>query len=106
MSATIRAVAIVLTLLAAPALAQAQSRNKTLLALVESGPNSMDIHGVGANFRAYGAKKNATAKDWWVMEWLKSPLDAAGAGHRDAEVRDGSQYWFRRRLDFRTLAKP
>ncbi|HMH50464.1 MAG TPA: ABC transporter substrate-binding protein [Candidatus Acidoferrum sp.] len=59
MSATFSAVAIVLTLLLAlPAPAPAQSRSETLLVLVESGPNSMDIHGVGANFRTYGASWN------------------------------------------------
>jgi peptide/nickel transport system substrate-binding protein len=29
--------------------ALAQGRNETLIVVVESGPNSMDIHGVGAN---------------------------------------------------------
>jgi peptide/nickel transport system substrate-binding protein len=59
MSVTISAVAIVLSLLlAAPSTALAQSRTETLLVLVESGPNSMDIHGVGANFRTYGASWN------------------------------------------------
>jgi peptide/nickel transport system substrate-binding protein len=59
MSATFSAVAIVLTLLLAlPVAAPAQSRSETLLVLVESGPNSMDIHGVGANFRTYGASWN------------------------------------------------
>src|SRR6202521_6306853 len=42
--------------LASPAIAQ--SRNETLLVVVESGPNSMDIHGVGANRPAYQASWN------------------------------------------------
>lgn len=43
--------------LAAPAIrgAEAQSRAETLLVVVESGPNSMDIHGIGTTFRSYGA---------------------------------------------------
>jgi peptide/nickel transport system substrate-binding protein len=44
--------------LGAPALvgsAFAQSRAETLLVVVESGPNSLDIHGVGTTFRSYGA---------------------------------------------------
>src|SRR3989441_5161138 len=39
-----------------PALAQA--RNEILIVVVESGPNSMDIHGVGANRPAYQASWN------------------------------------------------
>src|ERR1700693_2966437 len=34
------------------------SRNETLIVVVESGPNSMDIHGVGANRPAYQASWN------------------------------------------------
>lgn len=43
--------------IAAPAIrsADAQSRAETILVVVESGPNSMDIHGVGTTFRSYGA---------------------------------------------------
>jgi peptide/nickel transport system substrate-binding protein len=63
MNVTIIAIAIAIAiasslLLAAPSSAPAQSRSETLLVLVESGPNSMDIHGVGANFRTYGASWN------------------------------------------------
>ena len=36
----------------------AQSRNETLLVVTESGPNSMDIHGVGANRPSYQASWN------------------------------------------------
>lgn len=35
--------------------AVSQSRSETLLVVVELGPNSMDIHGVGANRPAYQA---------------------------------------------------
>ena len=38
--------------------ALAQSRSETLLVVVELGPNSMDIHGVGANRPAYQASWN------------------------------------------------
>jgi peptide/nickel transport system permease protein len=40
------------------ATASAQTRSETLIVLVESGPNSMDIHGVGANRPAYQASWN------------------------------------------------
>jgi peptide/nickel transport system substrate-binding protein len=39
-------------------LAEAQSRSDTLIVVVESGPNSMDIHGVGTNRPAYQASWN------------------------------------------------
>ncbi len=44
--------------LAAPAIitpAMAQARKETLVVLIENGPNSMDIHGVGTSFRSYVA---------------------------------------------------
>ncbi|MGE0659550.1 MAG: ABC transporter substrate-binding protein [Reyranellaceae bacterium] len=44
--------------LAAPAIitpAMAQARQETLVVLIENGPNSMDIHGVGTSFRSYVA---------------------------------------------------
>ena len=40
------------------AVAAAEGRSDTLLIVVESGPNSLDIHGVGANRPAYGASWN------------------------------------------------
>ena len=43
---------------AAPAIitpAMAQARKETLVVLIENGPNSMDIHGVGTSFRSYVA---------------------------------------------------
>jgi peptide/nickel transport system substrate-binding protein len=51
-SAMIAAAAFVAT----PAFAQ--SRQETLLVLVENGPNSLDIHGVGTSFRSYVAAWN------------------------------------------------
>jgi peptide/nickel transport system substrate-binding protein len=45
-------------LLAAAPPAFGQSRQETLIVVVESGPNSMDIHGVGANRPAYQASWN------------------------------------------------
>jgi peptide/nickel transport system substrate-binding protein len=44
--------------LATASLSLAQSRNETLLVVTELGPNSMDIHGVGANRPAYQASWN------------------------------------------------
>lgn len=41
-----------------PPVASAQGRAETLVVLVELGPNSMDIHGVGANRPAYQASWN------------------------------------------------
>jgi len=35
--------------------AMAQARQETLVVLIENGPNSMDIHGVGTSFRSYVA---------------------------------------------------
>lgn len=51
------AVAALLLACVAPS-AFAQSRAETLLAVTSAGPNSMDIHGVGANRPAYGASWN------------------------------------------------
>ena len=59
MTAMLSAVAFfLLSLLAAADPAPAQGRGDTLLVLVESGPNSLDIHGIGANFRTYGVSWN------------------------------------------------
>ena len=38
--------------------ALAQDRRETLVAVTEVGPNSMDIHGVGANRPSYGLSWN------------------------------------------------
>lgn len=38
--------------------AHADARSETLLVLVENGPNSLDIHGVGTSFRSYIAAWN------------------------------------------------
>src|SRR5262245_8921326 len=51
-------VAMTLLLSVAAGNVAAQSRTDTLLVVVESGPNSMDIHGVGANRPAYQASWN------------------------------------------------
>jgi peptide/nickel transport system substrate-binding protein len=50
--------ALLLMAATAAAPAAAQGRADTLLVLTEFGPNSMDIHGLGANFRSYGASWN------------------------------------------------
>jgi peptide/nickel transport system substrate-binding protein len=49
---------LALTALALAGPAAGQGRNETLIVVVESGPNSMDIHGVGANRPAYQASWN------------------------------------------------
>jgi peptide/nickel transport system substrate-binding protein len=49
------------TTVTAPALfspAKAQARNETLLIVSESGPNNLDIHGVGTNVPGYEASWN------------------------------------------------
>lgn len=56
-SALLAAAAVAATSLSA-APAAAQSRKETLVVLVESGPNSLDIHGVGTSFRSYVAAWN------------------------------------------------
>lgn len=53
---TIIPVFVAVLTLALPAFGQ--SRTDTLLVISEGGPNSMDIHGVGANFQTYGASWN------------------------------------------------
>jgi len=55
-SAVVATAALAGTLLTTPA--AAQSRKETLVVLVENGPNSMDIHGVGTSFRSYVAAWN------------------------------------------------
>ena len=75
---------------AAPAIwseAKAQARNETLLIVAESPPNSMDIHGVGANRPAYevswntydrlmtyGVKKDANGNDHYDYTKLEPEL--------------------------------
>ena len=50
--------AVALIPLLAAATAHAADRKETLVVLLESGPNSLDIHGVGTNRPAYGASWN------------------------------------------------
>jgi len=48
---------------AAPAVwspAKAQARQETLLIVLRSGPNNIDIHGVGTNVPGYETSWNAT----------------------------------------------
>jgi peptide/nickel transport system substrate-binding protein len=58
MSYLLRLSVLLLAIVTGATVAHAQSRAETLVVLVEFGPNSMDIHGVGANFRTYGASWN------------------------------------------------
>lgn len=59
MTTTLRIVALSLLAIAATfGTAGAQGRAETLIVVTESGPNSMDIHGVGANRPAYQASWN------------------------------------------------
>lgn len=55
-SALVATATLASTYFAAPAMAQ--SRKETLVVLVENGPNSLDIHGVGTSFRSYVAAWN------------------------------------------------
>src|SRR3954451_13957692 len=68
---------------AAPAVwspARAQSRQETLLIVSESGPNNLDIHGVGTNVPGYEAA-------WNCYDRLIS--------HEMKTLPDGSQYYER-----------
>jgi peptide/nickel transport system substrate-binding protein len=58
MNTAIRALAVLFAALLLAPPASAQSRSETLVVVMEFGPNSMDIHGVGANFRTYMASWN------------------------------------------------
>ena len=58
MSHAVRLFAFLLAVLVAAPPALAQSRGETLVVLVEFGPNSMDIHGVGANRPSHGLSWN------------------------------------------------
>ena len=51
-------VAILVALLGLPSCVSAQGRADTLLVVTELAPNSMDIHGVGANRPSYQASWN------------------------------------------------
>jgi peptide/nickel transport system substrate-binding protein len=58
MKTTLRTLTVLFAALTLAPAASAQSRAETLVVVMEFGPNSMDIHGVGANFRAYMASWN------------------------------------------------
>jgi peptide/nickel transport system substrate-binding protein len=97
---------------ALPVPALAQARKDTLLTLSESGPNSLDIHGVGANRPAYeaswntydrlmtyGVKQDANGNDHYDYARLEPELaeewDLRDTGvtfklRRDAVFHDGS----------------
>src|SRR5918995_7084278 len=100
---------------AAPAIwseAKAQARNETLLIVGESPPNSMDIHGLGANRPAYevswnthdrlmtyGVKKDANGNDHYdytklepelATEWDLKPNSVTFKLRKDAKFHDGT----------------
>ena len=92
----------------------AQDRRETLLVVTEVGPNSMDIHGVGANRPSYGLSWNAYDRlltygkkalpdgtatyDYSVLEpelatsWQVAPdgMSVTFALRREAKFRDGT----------------
>jgi peptide/nickel transport system substrate-binding protein len=92
--------------------AGAQARNETLLIVTEAPPNSMDIHGVGANRPAYevswnthdrlmtyGVKKDANGNDHYdytklepelATEWNAGPNSVTFKLRRDARFHDGT----------------
>ena len=92
--------------------AKAQARNETLLIVGESPPNSMDIHGVGANRPAYevswnthdrlmtyGVKKDANGNDHYdytklepelATEWDLKPNSVTFKLRKDAKFHDGT----------------
>jgi peptide/nickel transport system substrate-binding protein len=94
--------------------AAAQGRAETLIVVVESGPNSMDIHGVGANRPAYQASWNlydrlmtygvktlpdgsrmydyATLKSELAESWQVAPdgMSVTFKLRRDAKFHDGT----------------
>ena len=55
--------------------AKAQSRQETLLIVSESGPNNLDIHGVGTNVPGYEVS-------WNCYDRLISHEMKTGAAHR------------------------
>ena len=92
--------------------ASAQSRSETLLAISENHPNSLDIHGVGANRPAYeaswnlydrlmtfGVKKDAQGNDHYdfsslkpelAEEWDLRPDSVTFKLRKDAKFHDGT----------------
>src|SRR5262249_21639341 len=92
--------------------AKAQARNETLLIVGESTPNSMYIHGVGANRPAYevswnthdrlipyGVKKDGNGNDHYdytklepelATEWNLTPTSVTFNLRRDAKFHDGT----------------
>ena len=92
--------------------AAAQSRNETLLAISENGPNSLDIMGVGANrpayeaswnthdrLMSYGVKKDANGNDHYdyaklepelAESWDLKPTSVTFKLKRNAKFHDGT----------------
>src|SRR5438552_4108894 len=70
--------------LPAPAIwspAKAQARQETLLIVSESGPNNIDIHGVGTNVPGYEASWNCY--DRLISHEMKTLLDGTQYYERD-----------------------
>src|SRR5499427_10702433 len=65
--------------------AKAQSRQETLLVVTESGPNNLDIHGVGTNRPGYEVSWNCY--DRLMSHGVKTLADGTPSYDRDKFVR-------------------
>jgi peptide/nickel transport system substrate-binding protein len=82
------------TVLPAPALvnsAEAQSRKETLLLVTESGPNNLDIHGVGTNRPGYEASWNCY--DRLISHAKKTLPDGSLSYDRDKFIPELAEEW-------------
>src|SRR5215467_841723 len=81
-------------LLPAPAVwspAKAQSRQETLLVVTESGPNNIDIHGVGTNRPGYEVSWNCY--DRLMTHASKTLADGTASYDRDTFAPELAEDW-------------